>query len=198
MSNENEPNINIQNGEVNGTLEVGQPFYWYNPTNAAVSIGSCAPWCAADTYDLPAGPGYTEAQMLEEPNTYGLAWWDSDTTWDGPGKPHVTGSTPGTGPNTPNINIETGVVTGALEDGQTFYWYNPTQESVDLLGCGTWVAKDEFKLAPGYNQTSMLLNPNEDAFSWTESPNEWNTPGMPHVQNPPTPTPLEKEKKEVA
>lgn len=191
----NTPNVNIQNGEVDGTLELGKPFYWYNPTSAAVTIGSCATWCESDTYDLAVGPSYTEAKIQEEPNTYGLGWVDS-AAWEGQGQPHVTGSTPGSGANTPNINIQTGMVTGSLQNGQTFYWYNPTQGYVELDGCGIWCAQDDFGLDPGYTQTSMQIMPNENAFGWTESPNEWNAPGMPHISNPPTPTALEGDKRE--
>lgn len=181
--NQYEPYIDITDGQVTGTLQDGQPFYWYNPNNVAVTISACAPWANSDTYELPAGPSYTAAEILYEPCTDGLAWWDS-APWDGEGKWHVTSQNGESGPNTPNINIQTGVVTGTLQNGQNFYWYNPTDGDVDLEGCGTWCTQDQFTLEPGYTETTMLANPNEDAFSWTESPNQWDAPGMPHTQGP--------------
>ncbi|HUO15021.1 MAG TPA: hypothetical protein VMX38_08550 [Verrucomicrobiae bacterium] len=194
----NTPNINIQNGDVDGTLELGKPFYWYNPTSVALKIESCGTWCTSDSYSLPAGPSYTLAQIQDDPNTYGLGWLDS-AAWQGTGQPHVTSSTPGSGANTPNINIQTGMVTGSLQSGQTFYWYNPTQGHVDLNACGVWAADDDYGLDSGYTAAAMRVNPYEGTFGWTEDPNQWNAPGLPHILNPPTPTPLERDKqKEVA
>lgn len=102
-------------------------------------------------------------------------------------------------PNTPNINLQNGQVTGTLQNGQTFYWYNPTQTTVTVNNCGTWAAQSSYTCAPGYTSAVLLSNPNTNGYAFTESPNEWNTPGMPHVGNPPFPSPLEREKdKEVA
>jgi hypothetical protein len=199
----NTPYVNIQNGSQTppDSLEVGQPFYWYNPTTTPVTIGSTATWCESDTYDLPAGPGYTEAQILEDPNPNGWAWWEESGVWTAPGLPHVTTQNGDSGPNTPNINIQNGVVNGTLVNGQPFYWYNPTSETVPIEGCGAWCIADEYDLVPGYTQSTVVIMPNTNAYAWTEIPNAWDTPGMPHTQGPitfPKPHKHDEHKKEVA
>lgn len=181
----NTPNINIQNGSVTGTLETGEPFYWYNPTGTAVAIGNCGTWCEDSSYKLPAGPGYTPAQILATPNGNAYAWVEGPSEWTGNGQPHITGENPGGGPNTPFINIEDGEATGALADGVTFWWYNPATVLVTISSCGVWTGADSYPCSPGYTQASILTKPNENGWAWTENPNEWNTPGMPHVTNPP-------------
>lgn len=88
--------------------------------------------------------------------------------------------------NTPNINIQNGQITGALQVGQVFFWYNPTGDNVTLRNCGTWCDADSYTIAPyGYTQASVLLVPNTYACAFTTFPNEWNAPGMPHVSVPP-------------
>ena len=101
---------------------------------------------------------------------------------------------------TPNINIQNGQVTGTLQNGQPFYWYNPTSNSVTIKNCGTWCAADSYTIAAGsYAQAAIQNTPNTSGWAWTENPNQWNTPGMPHIGNPPWPTPQEdQEDKEVA
>ncbi len=185
----NTPNINIQNGEVTGTLENGKPFYWYNPTSSAVTIGNCGTWCEDSSYNLPAGPNsYTAAQILATPNPNSYAWVEGPDEWTAAGEPHITGENPGAGPNIPNISIENGQATGALGDGITFWWYNPTAVSVTISSCGVWTGADSYPCNPGYTQASIRAKPNGSGWAWTESPNEWNTPGMPHVGNPPVAT----------
>jgi len=94
---------------------------------------------------------------------------------------------------TPNINIQNGQVTGTLQAGQPFYWYNPTAVTVTLKNCGTWANADTYTLAPGYTPAGSHSNPNMNPWAWTESPNQWNTPGMPHIGNPPFPTSQDNE-----
>jgi hypothetical protein len=88
-------------------------------------------------------------------------------------------------PDTPNINIQNGDVTGTLATGQPFYWYNPTTVTVTVKNCGTWCDRDSYMCAPGYTLAGMLAMPNTNPWAWTENPNQWNTPGMPHITNPP-------------
>ena len=199
MSNDNEPNVNIQNGTVTptGGLADGQPFYWYNPTSSSVTLENCGTWCEDDTYDATEY-AYTPANILQTPNTNGMAWTESPDVWTGGGTgPYVTTSSAPSGPNTPNVNIQTGEVNGSLVNGQAFYWYNPTAQAVTLFNCGTWCQDDSYQVpAAGYAEAALRTMPNDNAFAWTEDPNEWNTPGMPHTQGPVN-FPTEKDK-EVA
>ncbi|HTS34742.1 MAG TPA: hypothetical protein VMH04_03660 [Candidatus Solibacter sp.] len=183
---QNTPNINIQNGQVTGTLQDGQPFYWYNPTSVAVTIGACGTWCTSDSYSLPAGPSYTQAQLQNNPNPNGWAWYESPNDWaGGGGGPHITNSNGNAGPPTPNINVQTGQVTGTLLNGTEFYWYNPTSQNISISGCGAWCVSDVYNPPAGkYQRANLQAFPNTSAFAWTETPNQWNVPGMPHIQTP--------------
>src|SRR5579863_1077688 len=80
------PNVNIQNGQVTGTLVHGQVFWWYNPTSSGAIVSNCGNFCAVDAYEVPAS-GYTPATVLTNPNQSGLAF--SSTQSSVPGMPHV-------------------------------------------------------------------------------------------------------------
>lgn len=88
---------------------------------------------------------------------------------------------------TPNIDIQDGQVTGTLQRGQIFYWYNPNVNDVAITvgDCGSWCANSSYTIYAGeqYAQAQILANP-ASPYGWTETPNRWNTPGMPHTQGP--------------
>jgi hypothetical protein len=194
----NTPNVDITNGEVTGTLALGQPFYWYNPNqnDVEISIENCGTWCEDGSYTILAGEQYAQAQILQDPNPNALAWVETPNLWTGGGGgPHVVSET--AGPGTPSLNIQTGVVTGTLQAGQPFNWYNPTS-GTEITSCGTWCADSEYTADSGDTSASTATSPNRDAYCWTESPNRWNTPGMPHIGTPPVPGECAEDKKEVA
>lgn len=88
-------------------------------------------------------------------------------------------------PPQPYINIQNGSVTGSLARGQTFYWYNPTGTDVTMKNTGTWTSADSITVpANGSAQVTFLQNPNTFGLAFTESPNQWNAGGMPHISNP--------------
>jgi hypothetical protein len=105
--------------------------------------------------------------------------------------------------STPNVNIVNGQVTGTLQKGGTFYWYNPTAnetQSITISGFDSWCAGTSYVIYAGEQYSaaaSILANP-ASPYSFSESPNRWNAPGMPRTQGPihlPTPG---NEDKEVA
>ncbi|HTW57996.1 MAG TPA: hypothetical protein VMD99_07700 [Terriglobales bacterium] len=83
------PSINIEDGSIDGTLAKGQPFYWYNPTSADVTVANCGTWCGASSYTVPAGQ-YVEATILANPNSNAYAFTESPNEWDAPGMPHIS------------------------------------------------------------------------------------------------------------
>lgn len=196
------PNINIVNGQVTGTLALNQPFYWYNPNtnDVAITINDCGTWCVQSSYTIPAGQQYAQAQIQASPNDNPYAWTENPDAWiAGGGGPHLGPVGPGVG--MPQVNIQNGAVAGSLQNGQAFNWYNPLPNAVAISNCGPWCGASSYTASPGLSPASMATRPNSSAWAFTESPNRWNTPGMPHVGNPPVPTPLPvglPEDKEVA
>ncbi len=90
-------------------------------------------------------------------------------------------------PNTPNINIQNGEVTGTLGNGQPFYWYNPSQR----LSHDHWKLRYLVRKFPIHNlpadrittqQPKLLATPNPNSYAWVEGPNEWTADGGgPHI-----------------
>jgi hypothetical protein len=196
------PYVNIQNAQVTGTLTKNGTFYWYNPNSndEAITIGNCGAWCVDSTYTIPAGSQqYVSAQILASPNENGEAWVeDPSGTWTGGGTgPHIVSQSGA--PGTPIVNIQTGVVTGTLQNGQPFNWNNPNPGTVSISNCGAWCAAPSYSVTgSGLTAAAMATNPNTNGCSWTESPNRYTAPGMPHLGNPPSPNPVEVADKEVA
>lgn len=109
------------------------------------------------------------------------------------------------------INIQNGSSVnpqgGSLQLGQDFYWANPVSSvvtpSVTISGCGGFCVDASYTVPappPGQNyglKKATLLAAPPGPWTFTESPNEWNAPGVPRITNPPEPTPLELNK-EVA
>ncbi|MGC2447182.1 MAG: hypothetical protein WA477_06015 [Candidatus Sulfotelmatobacter sp.] len=196
----NTPNINIVTGALDGTLAKGQTFYWYNPNanDVAITIQNCGTWCASSQYTIPANQQYAEAQILDTPNENPIAWSESPNEWtaDG-GGPHIASETGVYNP--PIVNIQTGMVSGSLENGKAFNWNNPLPGAVEITNCGAWCAASSYTANTGLTAAAMATVPNDKACAWTESPNRWNAPGMPHVGTPPWPSPKnEEQEKEVA
>lgn len=87
--------------------------------------------------------------------------------------------------------------------GQNFYWANPAVgQAVTVYGCGGFCVEDTYVVpgAPsvgfyGLKQATLLTQPTSWGFG-PEQPNQWNAPGMPHVGNPPWPSPVNEEEKE--
>jgi hypothetical protein len=88
---------------------------------------------------------------------------------------------------------------GSLQLGQDFYWANPVANvTVTLTGCGGFCVDSSYTVpAPPQGQTyglkkaTLLSSPAPGAWSFTESPLEWNAPGVPRITNPPDTGPLE-------
>lgn len=199
----NTPNINIATGEVTptGGLQKGHSFYWYNPNvnDVAITINDCGTWCEDSQYTIPANQQYVEGKIQSSPNENPYAWTENPNAWSGSGGPHIGPSNPGQG--TPIVSIQTGVVTGSLQAGQAFNWNNPNPGTVTINNCGPWCAASSYSVTgSGLTPAAMARVPNASICAWTESPNRWTAPGMPHAGNPPWPVAAdEKQKhKEVA
>jgi hypothetical protein len=100
---------------------------------------------------------------------------------------------------TPSISVVDASIVGSLEKGKPFYWYNPTGTDVTVADCGTWADPDTYDVpAGGYSTAGTILSvPNSNPYAFTEDPNEWDAPGMPHISAPSMGVAHEKEK-EVA
>ncbi|HEY6765062.1 MAG TPA: hypothetical protein VI386_09835 [Candidatus Sulfotelmatobacter sp.] len=109
------------------------------------------------------------------------------------------------------INIQNGSncnpAGGGLQTGQKFYWANPTSQAVTVNNCGGFCTASSYSVpAPqtgqqyGLKEATLLTNPTVWTFS--ETPNQWNAPGLPHIGNPPWPTPMDdiedEDQEEVA
>jgi hypothetical protein len=103
----------------------------------------------------------------------------------------------------PQVNIRNGNIINppaVLECGQPFQWANPVVDvNVGLYGCAGFATQDTYGVpgaptigAYGYKDAVLLQNPT--SWTFTENPNEWNTPGSPRIINPP----MNAEKKDVA
>jgi hypothetical protein len=85
---------------------------------------------------------------------------------------------------------------GTFALGQDFYWANPSvTQAVTVYGCGGFCVDDAYAVpaAPtlgafGLKKATLLAQPTDWSFG-PEQPNMWNAPGMPHIQQPPWPTP---------
>ena len=97
----------------------------------------------------------------------------------------------------PEVSIQNGnVINGvALTLGNPFVWSNPTGVNVQLSNCGGFATQNTYNVpANGTKAAQMLTAPTN--YSFTESPNEWNAPGLPHISSPTLAA--AHEKKEVA
>ncbi|HTS34741.1 MAG TPA: hypothetical protein VMH04_03655 [Candidatus Solibacter sp.] len=88
---------------------------------------------------------------------------------------------------------------GTLQKGCPFYWANPTYEAVTLSGCDGFCTASSYQLSGrpaglNYSITEATLLANPTNWNFSESPNKWNAPGMPHIQTPPWPSPVNEEK----
>ena len=95
-------------------------------------------------------------------------------------------------PVVPEVSIQNGSVIngGTLVLGQPFYWANPVAREVTVSGCSGFCTQDSFDVprytptqGNGLKEATLLASPTNWNFS--ETPNEWNAPGMPHIGNPP-------------
>ena len=84
----------------------------------------------------------------------------------------------------PEINIVDGtIVNGPLVHGQPFGWYNPTANAVTLTNCGNFCTQDSYTIPANSVLEAWVRNPpNQNPLAFTDP--AWNTPGMPHIQNP--------------
>ena len=112
-----------------------------------------------------------------------------------------------------HISIQNGsnINNGTFALGQDFYWANPVVgQQVTIENCGGFCVNSSYTVpgAPavgqvGLKKATLLSQPTNWTFS--ESPNQWDAPGMPHIGNPPDPDAQEdkrehreKREKEVA
>lgn len=80
----------IKNG---GTLQLGCPFYWANPTDEDVSIAGCGGFCTESSYSVPKKPaglpyGITEAMLLTQPTSWTFGP-ETPNAWTPPGAPKI-------------------------------------------------------------------------------------------------------------
>lgn len=86
---------------------------------------------------------------------------------------------------------------GSLSLGQPFYWANPGGVKVTVSGCSGFCTASSYDVpAPASGQTyglkeATLVSTQPTDWSFSENPNQWNTPGMPHISNPPAALPGE-------
>jgi hypothetical protein len=85
---------------------------------------------------------------------------------------------------TPQVNIQNGSVTNPpVTYPGDFQWLNPTGTNVLLTNCGGFCTQDSYRVpANSTVNAQTIANPTNNNF--TETPNEWNAPGMPHIKNP--------------
>jgi hypothetical protein len=85
---------------------------------------------------------------------------------------------------TPQVDIQNGSVTnGPVTFPGSFQWNNPTGTNVLLTNCGGFCTQASYQVpANGTTDAETIANPTSHDF--TETPNEWNAPGMPHIKNP--------------
>jgi hypothetical protein len=194
--------VDIRDASGSDQLTKGCTFYWNNPTGNQVTLSSCGGFCTQTGFIVQAN-STTAAQILQNPTgpyTFG------DTGWTAPGMPHISAPTMNVvrgqdGPPEPYIDLTDGSVTpeGGLQKGQPFYWYNPTDTQVTVNDCGTWCEEDSYTIDAGsWTEATILLVPNPNAYAFTEDPNEWDAPGMPHISAPTQQITHEKKEKEVA
>ena len=87
------------------------------------------------------------------------------------------------------------IVDGSILNGQTltlggmFWWANPTSVAVTLTGCAGFCPQDSYVvpakpagLPYGIVEAALLAAPTN--YNFSENPNQWNAPGMPHLQGP--------------
>ncbi len=97
----------------------------------------------------------------------------------------------------PKVNIQDGSVINppaALAFGQPFQWANPIVGTrVAISGCSGFCTASEYGVpgAPAsgeYGLCDATLLQSPTAYTFSESPNQWNAPGMPRISNPPLAT----------
>jgi hypothetical protein len=100
----------------------------------------------------------------------------------------------------PQVSIQNGTVHNGLElkKGGKFQWMNPTNQPVDITDCEGFCVLSSYPVPAwtqaggnGLKEAQLLANPT--SLSFTETPNEWNAPGKPHIQTPTMPTAHERE-----
>jgi hypothetical protein len=85
--------------------------------------------------------------------------------------------------------------------GNSFLWLNyDTSTSVNISNAGNWCTPGNCtvpaatgvapNITPGSFQAQVLTMPNNNGCAFGST--GWNVPGMPHVGNPPMPTPLDE------
>src|SRR6266849_187089 len=99
------------------------------------------------------------------------------------------------GINVANGNSPQGYTTPGAND--PFVWLNyNTTTSVQISNCGNWctpasctvpAATAGTPIVPGTYQAQVLAQPNTEPCAFSDT--GWNTPGMPHLQVNPFPTP---------
>jgi hypothetical protein len=83
----------------------------------------------------------------------------------------------------PQVNIQTGAVTGTLTHGQQFEWYNPTNSLAFVTNCGNFCVVDSYEVpATGTTVATIVDVPNQEGLAFSSS--AANVGGMPHVQGP--------------
>jgi hypothetical protein len=94
---------------------------------------------------------------------------------------------------TPQVDIQNGSVTnGPVAYPGGFQWSNPTGNNVLLSGCSGFCTQDTYHVpANGTCDAQTIASPTNNNF--TETPNEWNVPGMPHIKNPTRPVAEDRE-----
>ena len=97
-------------------------------------------------------------------------------------------------PVVPQVNIRNGSIINppaALEYGQPFQWANPVVGvNVGLSGCSGFCTQDTYGVpaAPtvgAWGLKDAVLLGSATSWDFSESPNQWNAPGRPHITNPP-------------
>ena len=94
------------------------------------------------------------------------------------------------------VNVQNGSITPAgstLGANVTFEWYNPSAVDVHIKYAGNWSTPDSCTVPAngGTVSAQVLAVPNLNSCAFFDT--GWNTPGQPHIQVNPWPTPKERE-----
>jgi plastocyanin len=59
-----QPYVNLQSGALVGSIESGDSFSWYNPTNGSCNVTGVGSWCTASSYNSIAAGASASATTL--------------------------------------------------------------------------------------------------------------------------------------
>jgi hypothetical protein len=96
--------------------------------------------------------------------------------------------------NPAQVTLANGTVVsgGPLQLGCSFYWANPSSSKVTVSNCSAFCTESSYEV-PGKTAGSSyglcaatLVSTQPTSWQFSQNPNQWNAPGMPRIDNPPS------------